>query len=432
MPDVAPGSLAATFPVFTAALLVVCTLCLTGYVTRIDSGSGLINRKRRYFASQYGETMKSGIRRAPLSPAVLLAGLALHSATVQAQSSVTLYGLVDTAVRYTTHADKAGNDRTQLSNGGLSESQWGLLGSEDLGGGNSVVFQLEDRFFANSGANDPAYPFFNTAFVGLRSSTFGRLTLGRQLNPLSDAVVRTYVSNAWLPTVYTFRPEFGMAQGAWTSNMAKYAARWQDVTLELSYVFGGVAGAFGAGSQIGASLTYLPGWPLRMAAGYLDTRDAVNTSAHFKTWTAGGAYTFGDTTMSVGWIVNREDRAYVGNAPNGPFTPAQLTALGFTQFSSREMFFGGITQLVGTWTHLSANVWRTLQTGKNASGNGNATQFQLVADYGISRRTDVYLEADYSMYSGGLIGAQLQGVNGTSSAGGSNQLGLMAGLRHSF
>jgi predicted porin len=130
--------------------------------------------------------------------------------------------------------------------------------------------------------------------------------------------------------------------------------------------------------------------------------------------------------------VNREDRAYVGNAPNGPYTPAQLTALGFTQFSSRQMFYGGVTQLIGTWTHLSANVWRTLQDGKNASGNGNATQFQLVADYGISRRTDVYLEADYSLYRGGLIGAQLQGFNGVSAAGGSTQLGVMAGLRHSF
>src|SRR5215469_13423914 len=60
-PSVASDSLATTFSVFTAALLVVCTLCLTGYVIRIDSGSGLINRKRRYFASQYGETMKSGI-----------------------------------------------------------------------------------------------------------------------------------------------------------------------------------------------------------------------------------------------------------------------------------------------------------------------------------------------------------------------------------
>ncbi|MDR5735736.1 porin [Caballeronia sp. LZ025] len=368
----------------------------------------------------------------PRSLAVLLAGVGLYSASACAQSSVTLYGLVDTALRYTTHADTSGNDRLQLSNGGLSESHWGLLGSEDIGGGNSVVFQLENRFFPNSGTNDPAYPFFNTAFVGIRSSTFGRLTLGRQVNPLATAVLRTYVTNAWLPTVYVFRPEVGMAQGVWTSNMAKYTARWQDVTMELSYAFGGVAGAYGAGSQIGASVSYVPGWPLRLAAGYLDTRDAVNSSAHMKSWTAGGAYTFGNTSVNAGWAVNREDGAYVGNAPNGPYTPALLTALGFTQFSSRQMFFGGVTQLIGTRTHVSANFWRTLQDGKNASGDGNATQFQVVADHGISRRTDVYVEADYSLYRGGLIGAQLQGVSGLSAANGSTQLSVMTGLRHSF
>jgi predicted porin len=376
--------------------------------------------------------MKSGINIKPVFSALLLAGLAPHSLTAQAQSSVTLYGVVDTAVRYTTHADKGGDDRIQLSNGGLSESNWGLLGSEDIGGGNSVVFQLEDRFFPNSGVGDPSYPFFNTAYVGIKSSTFGRLTLGRQINPLADAVMRSYVPNAWLPTVYQFRPEIGMAQGAWGSNMAKYVVRLQDVTAELSYEFGGVAGAFGAGSQIGASLTYLPGWPLEIGAGYLDARDAVNTSAHFKSWSAGASYSFGDTRVNAGWAVNRQDRDFAGNAPNGPFTPASLTALGFTQFSSRTVFFGGITQLLGTWTHLSANIWRTLQDGKNSSGNGSATQFQLVADYGLSSRTDVYLEADYSLYRGGLIGSQIQGFNGVSAAGGSAQLGVMAGLRHSF
>ncbi|MDR5807742.1 porin [Caballeronia sp. LZ019] len=376
--------------------------------------------------------MNLGNKRRPRPLAVLLAGLALSGVNARAQSSVTLYGLVDTALRYTTHADTSGNDRLQLSNGGLGESHWGLLGSEDIGGGASVVFQLENRFFPNSGTTDPSYPFFNTAFVGVRSSTFGRLTLGRQVNPLATAVLRTYVTNPWLPTVYVFRPEVGMAQGVWTSNMAKYTARWQDVTMELSYAFGGVAGAYGAGSQIGASVTYVPGWPLRLGAAYLDTRDAVNSSAHMKSWTAGGAYTFGNTSVNAGWAVNREDAAYLGNAPNGPYTPAQLTALGFTQFSSRQMFFGGVTQLIGRRTHLSANVWRTLQDGKNASGDGHATQFQVVADHGLSRRTDVYVEADYSLYRGGLIGAQLQGVSGVSAAGGLTQLSVMTGLRHSF
>ncbi|WP_255221866.1 porin, partial [Paraburkholderia terrae] len=160
---------------------------------------------------------------------------------------MTFYGVVDTGIRYTTHADPQGNSAVRLANGGATESVFGFKGTEDLGGGNKAVFELEDRFFPNSGVIDPAYPFFNTAFVGLQSSTYGKLTMGRQINPLSDAVLSAFITNPWLPTFYQFRPEVMMAQGVWTSNMVKYAARWQYLTAEVSYAFGGNAGAFGSG-----------------------------------------------------------------------------------------------------------------------------------------------------------------------------------------
>jgi predicted porin len=379
--------------------------------------------------------MKKTKRRMNSRSVSLLAGLmstaTLHAVPAAAQSTVTLYGLVDAGVRYSTHANAAGDSQYQVTSG-ASESHFGFKGTEDLGGGTKAVFNLENRFFPNTGQSDPAYPFFNTAFVGLQSDSFGRLTMGRQLNPLSDAVIGAFASNRWLPTFYRFRPEVTMAQGVWTSNMVKYAARWEYLRAEISYAFGGTAGQFGAGSQIGASVLYLPPAPLTFGAAYLDSRDAVNTSAHFKSWTAGGSYTFGSTTLSAGWAVNRQDQGFVGNFPNGPFTPPELSALKFNTFSSRQMFFGGVTQQIGFATHLSANVWRTIQTGKTQSADGNATQFQLLADYNWSKRTDTYLEVDYSQYRGGLVGAQLQGVNAISSSFGTTQLGVMAGLRYMF
>jgi len=368
---------------------------------------------------------KAGLLAAVVSTATL------YSVSAAAQSTVTLFGLVDEGIRYTTHADTQGDSRVQVANG-ASESLWGFKGTEDIGGGTKVIFQLENRFFPNSGETDPAYPFFNTAFVGLQSNTYGKLTMGRQINPMADAVLSAYITNPWLPTFYQFRPEVMMAQGVWTSNMVKYAVRYQYVTTEVSYAFGNNAGAFGAGSQIGASIVYLPGIPLRLAAAYLDSRDAVNASAHLKSWTAGGSYSFGFTTVTAGWAVNREDDGFVGNFPNGPFTPPELSALKFNTFSARQMFYGGVSQLIGDKTHLSANVWRTIQSGKTQAANGNATQFQLLADYNLSKRTDTYLEVDYSMYSGGMVGAQFQGMNALSSAFGTTQLGIMAGIRHSF
>jgi predicted porin len=379
---------------------------------------------RRLFGKER-HRRKAGLLAAIMSTATL------YSVSAAAQSSVTLYGLVDMGIRYTTHADPQGDSRVRLASG-ASESLFGFKGAEDIGGGTKVVFELEDRFFSNSGVTDPAYPFFNTALVGVQSSSYGRLTMGRQINPLADAVLRAFVTNPWLPTFYQFRPEVMMAQGVWTSNMVKYTARWQYLTTEVSYAFGGNAGAFGSGSQIGASILYLPGEPLRLAAAYLDSRDAVNAAAHLKSWTAGGSYSFEETTLIAGWAVNRQDAKFVGNFPNGPFSQPELSALKFNTFSSRQMFYGGVTQLIGDATHLSANVWRTIQTGKTQAANGNATQFQLLADYNWSKRTDTYLEADYSLYRGGMVGAQFQGINALSSAYGTTQLGIMAGLRHLF
>ncbi|WP_336600369.1 porin [Paraburkholderia bengalensis] len=124
----------------------------------------------------------------------LISTATLHAVPASAQSSMTFYGVVDTGIRYTTHADPQGNSAVRLANSGATESLFGFKGTEDLGAGNKAVFHFEDRFSPNTGATDPAYPFFNTASVGLQSSTCRKLTMGRQINPLSDAVLSAFVS----------------------------------------------------------------------------------------------------------------------------------------------------------------------------------------------------------------------------------------------
>ncbi|WP_429322620.1 porin [Paraburkholderia sp. GAS448] len=173
-------------------------------------------------------------RKAGLLAAIMSTAM-LYSVPAAAQSSVTLYGLVDSGIRYTTHANPQGDSQVQLTSG-ASESHFGFKGVEDMGGGTKIVFDLENRFFPNSGATDPAYPFFNTAFVGVQSDRYGKLTMGRQINPLADAVLSAFVTNLWLPTFYRFRPEVMMAQGVWTSNMVKYSARWGAIKSEVQHL----------------------------------------------------------------------------------------------------------------------------------------------------------------------------------------------------
>ncbi len=74
------------------------------------------------------------------------AGALALAGTAHAQSSVTLYGLIDTSVRYTTHENANGSGKLQMAEGLLTGSRWGLRADEDLGGGRKAFAQLESGF----------------------------------------------------------------------------------------------------------------------------------------------------------------------------------------------------------------------------------------------------------------------------------------------
>ena len=108
----------------------------------------------------------------------LLAGAALVTltGTAHAQSSVTLYGLIDEGLQFNTNNKQIVGGRNvggRLWNldslAGPSGSRWGMKGSEDLGGGLSAVFTLESGVNLNSGAaGQGATLFGRQAYVGLR------------------------------------------------------------------------------------------------------------------------------------------------------------------------------------------------------------------------------------------------------------------------
>jgi len=76
----------------------------------------------------------------------LLAGAALVTltGTAHAQSSVTLYGIVDNGISYNSNA--GGHTLYKLSSGVMQGSRWGVRGIEDLGGGLKTIFALESGF----------------------------------------------------------------------------------------------------------------------------------------------------------------------------------------------------------------------------------------------------------------------------------------------
>ena len=81
---------------------------------------------------------------------VAAAALSLVSASTMAQSTVTLYGLIDAAVSVTTK--QPAGSVTRVDAGQLATSRWGIRGSEDLGGGMKAFFNLESTLLNDTGA----------------------------------------------------------------------------------------------------------------------------------------------------------------------------------------------------------------------------------------------------------------------------------------
>lgn len=107
--------------------------------------------------------------------------LTLGSQAALAQSSVTMYGLLDLSLDLT----HSGSQTTwRMLSGAQTGSRWGIRGSEDIGGGNHVNFVLEDGFnLANGAASDSTAAFNRQAWIGL-SGRWGEVRIGRQNSPL--------------------------------------------------------------------------------------------------------------------------------------------------------------------------------------------------------------------------------------------------------
>src|ERR1700738_1089878 len=116
----------------------------------------------------------------------------LTTGVAHAQSSVTLYGLIDAGLTYVTNervgtTGTTGHSNFAMTDGSINRSRWGLRGSEDLGGGLKAIFTLENGFTIKNGAlGQNSRMFGRQAFVGLASDQFGTVTLGRQYESTVD------------------------------------------------------------------------------------------------------------------------------------------------------------------------------------------------------------------------------------------------------
>ncbi|WP_109480472.1 porin [Paraburkholderia sp. C35] len=112
---------------------------------------------------------------------IALAIFAACAASAHAQSSVTLYGALDTSIEIT---NPGGGYVARMDSGAYRGSRVGLRGAEDIGNGVQILFDLENGFSSGNGSLAVANTIFNRqAWIGA-STPYGTVRVGRQYSPI--------------------------------------------------------------------------------------------------------------------------------------------------------------------------------------------------------------------------------------------------------
>lgn len=239
-----------------------------------------------------------------LALAGLLGTLALGA---QAQSSVSLYGLLDLSIGST--KAPGGTATTALDSGKLTTSYIGFGGTEDLGGGLAATFRIESFMRADTGAAarfDADTLWSRTASVGLTSKSVGALNLGRTTTAL---FVNTLLFNA-IGDSFGYSPSI---RHYFTSGTVSGDSGWNQSIAYSSPSMGGVRAGFatttktGNGGNTSANVGYANG-PFSSGLVYQKVKkdSAVAAVADTRTVQLGLAYDLGVAKLfgQVGEVKN--------------------------------------------------------------------------------------------------------------------------------
>jgi len=331
-----------------------------------------------------------------------LAVLGAFAGAASAQSSVTIYGLVDLAVT-------KGNGGT-APNGGAngrseaytmkqsSSSRLGFRGNEDMGGGLSAQFQLEQRFTPDDGQQStPLYG--GRSYVQVTHSAAGSIYMGREYGPEFWPAVKTdpfgwdgvgqIGADQYSGYSTSLQAQGNEGSSIRTSNTGGYRGKFGPVSAQLAVSLG--EGVPGAGRAIGGNLEYAGG-PIYVGVGYSGIKDGTRDSDRLVN--IGGAYDFGVVRPAL----------YFAQAKVGAGTITTNTV----------MF--ALTAPIGPGK-LKFGYARHDPNTASAATNDRITKIGLGYDYSLSKRTNVYV--DYG--------------RGTSqNAALTNNQAVAVGMKHTF
>jgi predicted porin len=377
---------------------------------------------------------------------VVAAVSASFAVAAHAQSSVTLYGVIDAGLTYTSNV--GGKSDWQQASGGIDQSRFGLKGSEDLGNGLKAIFTLESGFNLNNGRFANNNGMFNRqAFVGL-SSNYGTVTLGRQYDAEQDFLAPLSATGSWGGTSFAHWGNFDNLNSNYgfpVNNSVKFtSANYAGFTFGGTYGFSNQTGfANNREYSLGAAYQYQG---LRVAAAYAQQNNPLGSASGASDGSNLGAFANGFVTGASGGLVtsvgNFRQRSY-GVGASYAFGPAQVGAL-WTQarldnaqvpLSIRQDNYEinakyNLTPALGLGVAYTFTDQKQSLLGVEASQRFH--QVGVQADYALSKRTDVYAQVAYQHAAGtGATGWIYNGTFGGVSSS-DNQTAATVGLRHRF
>jgi predicted porin len=350
---------------------------------------------------------------------VALSGL-MFVVGAHAQSSVTLYGLVDGGVLYLSKTQNStggnGGKLFGFTDSGQVPSQFGVRGTEDLGGGLSAEFKLESGIsIANGGFNDSNGNFFGRqAYVGL-AGAFGEVKAGLQFSPFFN-------------TLFALDPvgmsNFGSGlliyanniatTGAFNSNALSYTSPLiAGLRGSVMFALGGEAGNFSAGRQYSAGLSYQWGG-LSVDAAFYDgnpggtVQTVPPSTVGFEGRMIGAAYTFGSLTAKASFT----NYKVMGNGMNN------------------NVYAGGLDYALTPAVDVNGGVWYVSNRDDTSS---HSLMGSLGASYFLSKATTLYAQVGVVNNRGSQnIGLELGDAPTGSYAPAGTTVGALIGMRHFF
>lgn len=360
------------------------------------------------------------MKKTLLAISMLMATTAIH-----AQSSITLYGTLDTGAGFKSLKNKNTGEkvtRDGLFNGVWSSSAWGLKGSEDLGDGLRATFKLESGINLLLGEGSSGR-MFKTTTLGLSSDDWGSLAFGRVGN-----AVQGYAGFIAGPDdeegISDISNTFSAAGSNKVDNTFIYTSpSFAGLNAAIGYSFNADGEQHWNSSDnvklITSAIGYTNG-PLQIALGY-DRLKSGKWEKAAQSWVAAGSYSFDAVTlaMAVGQDINgRQSGLGTYFAPSPAFTywnsgyVKDFKTTGFTVNATVPINVVSSAMLGWSMVRASSSFNNAYNLDKRQQNTYSAGY-----TYNLSKRTSLYALGAYA------TGFAFQNVRGQQ---------LIVGLDHSF